>query len=68
MSTSSKRATLTCANLLGGKGANLAEMTKYRSACSPGLHHFHRSLHPVTMKMVEKIGEDIEKQIYEAHG
>ena len=27
-------------NILGGKGAGLAEMT-------PGLHHHHRSLHPV---------------------
>ena len=33
--------------LLGGKGANLAEMTNIGLPCSAGLHHFHRSLHPV---------------------
>ena len=33
--------------LLGGKGANLAEMTGSRSSRSAGLHHFHRGLHPV---------------------
>ena len=33
--------------LLGGKGANLAEMTKSGPAGSPGLYHYHRGLHPV---------------------
>lgn len=33
--------------LLGGKGANLAEMTNLGLPRSAGLHHFHRSLHPV---------------------
>ena len=33
--------------LLGGKGANLAEMTKIGLPVPPGLHHFHRSLHAV---------------------
>ena len=34
-------------NLLGGKGANLAEMTNHRPARAPGLHHHHRGVHPV---------------------
>ena len=34
----------TMKNILGGKGAGLAEMTH---AGSSGLHHHHRSLHPV---------------------
>ena len=33
--------------LLGGKGANLAEMTGLGSSRSAGLHHFHRGLHTV---------------------
>ena len=33
--------------LLGGKGANLAEMTKARHACSAGFHRYHRGVHPV---------------------
>ena len=33
--------------LLGGKGANLAEMTNLGHAGSAGLHHYHGSLHPV---------------------
>ena len=33
--------------LLGGKGANLAEMTNLGMPVPPGLHHHHRSLHPV---------------------
>ena len=37
----------TMRELLGGKGANLAEMTNHRSARSAGLHHHHRGLHPV---------------------
>ena len=34
-------------NLLGGKGANLAEMTKTRSSGAAGLHRLHRGLHPL---------------------
>ena len=38
----------TMRNLLGGKGANLAEMTSLAGhARAPGLHHHHRSLHPL---------------------
>ena len=37
----------TMKNILGGKGAGLAEMTHARHAGSSGLHHHHRSLHPV---------------------
>lgn len=33
--------------LLGGKGANLAEMTNLGMACSPGLYRYHRGLHPL---------------------
>ena len=33
--------------LLGGKGANLAEMTNLGMPVPQGLHHHHRSLHPV---------------------
>lgn len=33
--------------LLGGKGANLAEMTSLGMARSPRLHRDHGSLHPV---------------------
>ena len=32
-------------NLLGGKGANLAEMSEPRPAGAAGLHHHHRGLH-----------------------
>ena len=32
--------------LLGGKGANLAEMTNIGMPV-PGLHHQHRGLHPL---------------------
>ena len=32
-------------NLLGGKGANLAEMTQHRPARAGRLHDHHRSLH-----------------------
>ena len=34
-------------NLLGGKGANLAEMTKPWSSCTSGLHNHNRSLYSV---------------------
>ena len=37
----------TMRELLGGKGANLAEMTKIGLPCSPGLHYLHRSVHSV---------------------
>lgn len=33
--------------LLGGKGANLAEMTSLGMPVPPGLHHLHRSLHQI---------------------
>ena len=33
--------------LLGGKGANLAEMTNAGMPVPPGFHHYHRGLHPV---------------------
>ena len=33
--------------LLGGKGANLAEMTNAWHARAPRLHRYHRGLHPV---------------------
>ena len=38
---------MTMRNLLGGKGANLAEMTSIGLPCTPGLHHHHRGLHSV---------------------
>ena len=34
-------------NLLGGKGANLAEMTSHRPACSTGVYHHHHYLRGV---------------------
>ena len=33
--------------LLGGKGANLAEMNQHRPSRTPGLYHYDRSLHPL---------------------
>ena len=33
--------------LLGGKGANLAEMTNIGLPVPPGLYHHHRGVHPV---------------------
>lgn len=33
--------------LLGGKGANLAQMTRLGMARSAGLHDFYRGLHPL---------------------
>ena len=38
---------MTMRNLLGGKGANLAEMTKNRSSCTSGFHCYNRSLYSV---------------------
>ena len=37
----------TMRNLLGGKGANLAEMTNLRSSGTTGLHSNNRSLYTV---------------------
>ena len=37
----------TMRELLGGKGANLAEMTSLGHAGAPGLHRFHGGLHPL---------------------
>ena len=37
----------TMRNLLGGKGANLAEMTKLRPSGTAGLYHHYRGLHTV---------------------
>ena len=37
----------TMRNLLGGKGANLAEMTNLRTAGTTGLHNYNRSLYSV---------------------
>lgn len=37
----------TMRELLGGKGANLAEMTKIGLPVPPGLHYLHRSVHSV---------------------
>ena len=34
-------------NLLGGKGANLAEMTKLGLPGAAGLYRHHRGLHPL---------------------
>ena len=34
-------------NLLGGKGANLAEMTNLGHSCTAGLHNHNRSLYSV---------------------
>lgn len=33
--------------LLGGKGANLAEMTNAGMPVPPRIYHYHRGLHPV---------------------
>ena len=33
--------------LLGGKGANLAEMTNIGLPVPPGLHHHHRGVYPL---------------------
>ena len=38
--------TQACASL-GGKGANLAEMTGLASSCSTGLYHHNRGLYSV---------------------
>ena len=51
--------------LLGGKGANLAEMTKPRPARSAGLHHFHRSLHASITKTASRINDEIQAEIME---
>lgn len=37
----------TMRNLLGGKGANLAEMTNIGLPGTAGLHHYNRGLHTV---------------------
>ena len=36
---------MTMRNLLGGKGANLAEIDRAGHAGTAGLHHHHRGLH-----------------------
>ena len=38
---------MTMRNLLGGKGANLAEMTAYRSSGTTGIHNHNRGLYSV---------------------
>ena len=38
---------MTMRNLLGGKGANLAEMTSNRSSSSTGIHNYNRGLYSV---------------------
>ena len=40
-------------NLLGGKGANLAEMTNLGLTCSLWLHHFHRGLYGIQRRRQE---------------
>ena len=43
-------------NLLGGKGANLAEMNLIGVPVPPGLHHYDRSLHRILrIRSKEKI-------------
>ena len=39
--------------LLGGKGANLADMTSIGLPVPPGLHHHHRGLRPVLQERQE---------------
>ncbi len=43
-------------NLLGGKGANLAEMTQSRPAGAAGLHHHHRGLHLLLRQQADLSG------------
>ena len=37
----------TMRNLLGGKGANLAEMTNIGLTCTTGIHNYNRGLYSV---------------------
>ena len=53
-------------NLLGGKGANLAEMTKIGLAGAAGLHHHHRGLHPATMRTARPSARISSSEIYAA--
>ena len=41
--------------LLGGKGANLAEMTNIGLSGSTGVYYYHGSLYPVLRGMVERL-------------
>ena len=43
-------------SLLGGKGANLAEMSGHRPAGAAGFHDQHRSLHPL---LCQQPGQDV---------
>ena len=47
-------------NLLGGKGANLAEMCQPRPAGAAGLHHHHGSLQLVSMPTARPIRPELE--------
>ena len=42
-----KEGNMTMRNLLGGKGANLAEMTKHRTSGTTGIHNHNRGLYAV---------------------
>ena len=46
---------MTMRNLLGGKGANLAEMTRNRTSCTTGISQSQQRLVLSTMKMVVRL-------------
>ena len=53
-------------NLLGGKGANLAEMTNLGHARAAGLHRLHRGLHPLLRGRPTDHSARSWQQIYDA--
>ncbi len=50
-------------NLLGGKGANLAEMANLGLAGAAGLHHHHRALRAITTPTAKPIPPDLKAQV-----
>ena len=55
-------------NLLGGKGANLAEMTQSRPAGAAGLHHHHRGLHLLLRQQARPIPPSSTTQVDDGAG
>ena len=55
-------------NLLGGKGANLAEMSEPRPAGAAGLHHHHRGLHLVTTPTATTYPAELKDEVDDGAG
>ena len=55
-------------NLLGGKGANLAEMTQHRPAGPARLHHHHRGLHRLLRQRPASTRTTLDDEVKQGDG